>query len=427
MTEGALAYIHSLQAYGSVPGLERIGKLLENLGNPHRSFPCIHVAGTSGKGSTCAILASCLSAHGYKTGLFVSPGIETFYERIQINGVQILPEELDKLTEQVRPIRDMLRDSGYPCTEFEFVTALAFMYYAQEKVDIAIIETGLGGRFDATNVVTPLLSIITPISLDHTEVLGKTIDKIAFEKAGIIKKGIPTVTGMDQVEEALEVIAKECKKLNSPLVRTQADQLSILETNRNGSVFVYREIEYHLSLLGTHQVSNAVMALEALDLISNSFPVSILEKQKGLSDVCWNGRLEKISDTPLIYLDGAHNPAKFNALMQAVTTLFPEMQLTVVMGMMSDKDAEPCVSAMASRASLLIATDDFVARKKPLDRNRLVEIAKKHCDQSMQVNSLKEAVDTALSLTPTDGIILVCGSLYLLGPMKKEFLSKLQI
>jgi dihydrofolate synthase/folylpolyglutamate synthase len=356
--------------------------------------------------------------------LFVSPGIETFYERIQIDGVQIPAQEVERLTDILQPIREQLRNTGYPCTEFEFVTALAFLYYAQEKVDIAIIETGLGGRFDATNVVTPLLSIITPISLDHTEVLGKTIEKIAYEKAGIIKKNVPTVTDVSQPKEALEVIEQECGKMNSPLIRPIENQLKLLETNRDGSVFAYKEIQYHLSLLGTHQVYNALMALEALHLLRQTFPVTKEEIQKGLSNVRWNGRLEKISDNPLVYLDGAHNPAKFNALTHAMDTLFPQIELTVIMGMMSDKDVEPCVSAMAQRASVFLATDDFVARKKPLHRNKLIEIANTYCERSFEAKQISDAVDAALALTPPEGMILVCGSLYLLGPMKKEFLLR---
>ena len=294
--EEALSYIHSLLVFGSQPGLERISELLEKLGNPQNKLKFIHVAGTNGKGSTCTMLSSVYKQAGYKTGLYTSPYIVDFRERMQIGGEYIPQDTLARLTKRVK-------DTGVVVTEFEFITALAMLWFLEENCDIVILEVGLGGRFDATNIIkAPLCSVIMKIDYDHTAILGDTIEQITAEKCGIIKDNAPTVSYPLQEPAALNVIVEH----NAHTVVPNLNNLEIVSSGIKGNSFIYNGAEYSTKLIGQHQVYNAITAIEAVN--AAGLKVSQADIVTGIKNAQIPARMELISENPLVFLDGAHNP-----------------------------------------------------------------------------------------------------------------------
>ena len=403
----ALEYIHSLGVFGSVLGLERIKELTKILGNPQKELKFIHVVGTNGKGSTCTMIAEILSSQGFKTGLYTSPFVVDFRERIQINGEYISREDIARLTERVK-------NTKVQVTEFEFITALAFLYYKEQKCDFVVLETGLGGRFDATNVIdSPLCSVITKIDYDHTAYLGDTLDKIAFEKCGIIKNS-PTVCYPLQENEAFDTIKQHSNRLIMPSI----DELNILKTKSVGNTFMYKGVEYETSLSGIHQVYNAITAIETVKLLDLKTDDKLL--QRGIKNATIPARMEIISESPLVILDGAHNPDGANALSSYMENF--KGKIVAICGMMADKNCEGFLSKVLPFCSKVI-TVTVTENSRTESAENLANLSLKYCDEASKANSYDEAISEALSNIRKDEALFVFGSLYLAGGIREKLIS----
>ncbi len=333
----ALEYIHGVSWTFCKPGLERIGELCERLGHPQKKLKFIHVAGTNGKGSTSAMLDSVLREAGYKVGLYTSPYIRVFNERMRINGENISDEELAALTEFIKPIADKMLDSP---TEFELITALAFEYFARNNCDIVILEAGMGGRLDSTNIIdTSVLSIITGIALDHTAFLGDTVEKIAAEKAGIIKQGTPVLYGGAD-EAASDIIRNRALEAGSDFKRVDYNNLTVKDIELDGSVFDFEEHKnLKIKLLGSYQPRNAAIVVSAIDILrKHGFEISENELKNGLTNAKWQGRFEILSKEPLVIFDGAHNPQGIEAAVESIKLYFKDQKVCIVTGVLRDKD-----------------------------------------------------------------------------------------
>ncbi|MBQ8716927.1 MAG: bifunctional folylpolyglutamate synthase/dihydrofolate synthase, partial [Clostridia bacterium] len=342
----ALEYIHSVEWKGSRPGLSRITELLEKLGNPQKKLRFIHVAGTNGKGSFCAMTESILRSAGYKTGLFVSPYIKNFNERICVSGVPIDDEALAAATAVVRPVAETMEDAP---TEFELITAIGLVHFVREQCDVVVLETGMGGRLDSTNVIDPpLLTVITGIAMDHTAFLGDTVEQIAAEKAGIIKAGTPVLWGGSDIA-ARRVIESRAKKLGVLISSTQDTPLTVREMTLFGTTIDYGEWkEVRIPLLGTYQPRNLANVLAAVPLLRKA-GLTIPDKAvyDGLAVVRWRGRFEKLCEKPLILSDGAHNPEGVDAAVDSIKTYFGTQKVLLLCGVMADKDYNGMVKTLA--------------------------------------------------------------------------------
>ncbi len=423
----AVEKINSLLIFGSQPGLERIGEFIKRIGSPDKKLKFVHVAGTNGKGSTCSFISSVLTDSGYKTGLFISPFVLDFRERFMIDGKMIPPEVLADITEQLFPIAEQMKSEGKVITEFEFVFAVALMWYVREKCDIVVLETGLGGRFDATNIIdTPLVSVITSISLDHTKILGDTYAKIAFEKCGIIKPDGITVAYGSQKKDAMEVICQTAKGRNNKLVIANFDEAKIISSNISGTTFDYRldnnDLRIKIRLLGEHQVKNAVTALCTIGILREqgcNIPDSAV--LTGLESVRFPARMELLGNSPLIFLDGAHNPGGTKALSDTIDRYLSDKRKIGIVGMLADKDIENSLSVILPKFEEIITVTPNNPRKMP--SKELAETVKKYCPCVMPFDDLKEAFMSALSKAGKDDVIIVFGSLYLASDMRKIILS----
>ena len=333
----ALDFIHSVSWKGSKPGLERTAELLGKINNPQNKLKFIHVAGTNGKGSFCSMLESILRSAGYRVGLYTSPFVERFNERMKVNGADIDDETLASITGYVKPFAESMRDSP---TEFELITAIALEYFKRENCDYVVFECGMGGRLDSTNVIeTPVLSVITGISLDHTAYLGDTVGKIAAEKAGIIKKGIPCLwCGNDS--EAYRVISKRASELGSELYTVGRDELTVKKEDLDGTCFDYgRYKDLKIPLLGTYQVTNALNVISAVEILrGRGIEISDFALYGGLSEAKWKARFEIICRDPIVIFDGGHNPEGVDSAVESVRKYFGGDKLNVVTGVLADKD-----------------------------------------------------------------------------------------
>lgn len=418
--EEALAYIHGLGRFGSRLGLERITRLLDLAGRPHSDLRVIHVAGTNGKGSVTALVASVLQAAGYRTGMYVSPYLEDFRERIQVDGQCIPERDLAAWVESLRPLADRVVAEGldHP-TEFEFITLLAMCYFAARRVDYVALEVGLGGRFDATNVVAqPLACVISNIALDHTDRLGHTLGEIAFEKAGIIKPGCPVVTGARD-PEALEVIARVAREKGSRLL-VAGEDFSWQERYcdwRGQRVDLdcpdRRFADLFIPLVGRHQQSNTACAVTALEVGVPGLPERTV--REGVAGCRWPGRLEVLAESPLVVIDAAHNPDGAAALRQALD-LFPRRRLVMVLGVLKDKNAEAMVPLLAPLADLLVATTPVGPRAGAPER--IAHLARPLCREVAVEPDLADALEVALGAAAPQDMVLVAGSIYLVGPAR---------
>lgn len=408
----AMHYIHDRKAHVAEPGLQRITALLERLGNPQKGLPFLHIAGTNGKGSTATMLAAVLREAGYKTGLYTSPFIYDFRERFVVDGEMIPEETLARLTEQVQKAAE-----GLELTEFEIVTAIGFLFFKEQNCDITVLEVGLGGRFDATNVIEePWASIICSISLDHTEFLGDTEEKIAAEKAGIIKPHCPVVLYHANPKGAMEVIAARCKELDAPL--TVGTPAELLSSDASGNRFIYKGREYAVTLRGPHQASNAVTVLETLELLKNAGKITYTEEQlkAGLKKAYIPSRLDCIHQDPCIFIDGGHNREGIDALLKAMDTMKELKDPVVIFGMMRDKPYQYAVRQLAMRAKAFLAVQPPVPRA--MTAYDLKNMADLFCDDCTACDSYQEAAQ--LAKEKCENAILVCGSLYLTGDMANE-------
>lgn len=409
-------YLHRLQWHGIRPGLERMSRLLSLLGHPEKQFRSVHVAGTNGKGSTAAMIASVLQAAGYQVGLYTSPHLIDFSERIRINGVLILSEEVIRLTGRLKTMIDAhAEDFSETLTFFEFTTALAFFYFAEAKVSWAVVEVGLGGRLDATNLLSPEVCAITNIGLDHQEYLGETIAEIASEKAGIIKWKTPVVTAVSQ-PAALSVLMELAEKQQAPLIRVGSD---IFVEGSSPEDFLYRgecTLQIHCPLLGAHQRINSAVAIGVIEALQRKgVVVSGQAIVAGIEGVVWEGRLEVVRRDPLVLLDGAHNPAGARALADFLTGVDPEREGRhwLVVGIMKDKDIAGILEPLLPWADDLVFTRPNAERAAdPL----LLKIASKR--QGAIYDTVSQAIEGVEStLGPRDTVVMT-GSLYLVGEAK---------
>lgn len=418
--------IDSLLVFGSRPGLDRIKKLLALMGDPQNELKFIHVAGTNGKGSVCNMLAGAFSAAGYRTGLFTSPHITGFGERMQINGEQIGSGDIIELVEELFPLVEQLKAQDAVITEFEFVTAMAFEWFRRQRCDIVVLETGLGGRFDATNVInTPVCSVITSISFDHTAILGNTLGKIAFEKCGIIKEGGHTAFGMQQ-DEVNECVLNTVKERRGKL--HEAPVLSALSTDIGGTRVKCGDVVIDLPLLGEHQLLNLALVLAAVDAArEEGFTVTDEHIKRGVESVKLPARFEKLSDEPLIIADGAHNPDGMKALAGAVEKYLGDKDVVCVLGMLKDKDCFDAVRSLRGKVKKLITTTVPYNPRRQTARELMETIAPLGFDISAQEDPHK-AVDEALSYAQNAerGAVLICGSLYLVSELR-EYVHKIGI
>ncbi|EOC99497.1 bifunctional folylpolyglutamate synthase/dihydrofolate synthase [Caldisalinibacter kiritimatiensis] len=426
----ALEYIHSTRKFGSKLGLENIRKLLELLGNPHKELKIIHIAGTNGKGSTSSFIASILKEGNFKVGLFTSPYLEKFTERIRINGEYIKEEELAEITEMVKDkVKAMLRKGYNHPTEFEIVTAIAFMYYKKQKVDYVVLEVGLGGRYDSTNIIdTPLASVITPISLDHMHILGDTLGKIAYEKAGIIKDN-SIVICHPQENEAIEVIKKVAKEKSSEIIIAPINNARIENISSTGSEFSfkYRNNNFkrlNIRLLGRHQINNAIVALITILELKEKGLVNISYNSiiKGLENTKWKGRLEVLMQNPTFVIDGAHNRQGSESLKKAITELFKYDRLILGMGILRDKEVEYIIQNLAPLADQVIVTEANSPRT--LKAEELAESVREYNENIIIKNKLESAIDRAFDMADKKDLIVFSGSLYLIGDVRKYIKNK---
>ena len=412
----ALAYLDGARWNGAEPSLRRIRELLSALGDPQKGLKFVHIAGTNGKGSCAAMLASVLRVSGYRTGLYTSPYLYRFSERMQINGEQIPDEALLRCVEAVRDKAEKMDE--HP-TEFELITAAALLWFLRENCEIVVLETGLGGRFDATNAIeTPECSIIMNIGLDHTRILGDTVEKIAAEKAGIIKAGVPCVV-YGQDESVLDVFRARCAELSSPLTVTDFSAIVSEFDSLEGQVFSYKGREYALSLLGAHQRRNAAVVIEAAQTLRDKgWRIDQDALEHGLYAAAWPGRFELCGDEPAFIVDGGHNPQCAETVRESLLHYFPDTRRVLLLGVLRDKDA-------VSMASILDdAADEYVCTapesERALSAEELAEVLRPFGKQVSVCGSVSDAVFTAKERAGADGMVCATGSIYLAGSVRYE-------
>ncbi len=410
----SVEYIHSLLTFGIQPGLERISKLLELLGNPQEKIKTVHIAGTNGKGSTSTMLSNMLIAEGKKTGLFTSPYVIDFCERIQINGKNISKDLLAESVTKVREKIEELNKQDIIITEFEAITAVAFLCFYEQGCEWAVIEVGLGGRFDATNVLTkPESVVITSISLDHTKILGDTISQIAFEKCGIIKNGTRVVTSLNQTTDAFNVIRKTCEDKGARLIFTNPKSAKIIADTIFGTEFDYKNNHYKTRLTGNHQIENTVNAIECAKVLSISENAIV----KGIENTRMLARMEIIGEKPLIIRDGGHNEGCANALHDFLIK-YNVKNINMLIGLMADKDAEGYVSKIAPLCKSVVTVTP--SNPRALNGEDLKKITEKYCENCKSIDNSKEGYKYILSNTEKDETILICGSFYMMSDIFGE-------
>ena len=419
----ALDYIHSLSKFGSKPGLDRVSRLVSLAENPHKDLKFIHIAGTSGKGSTASFCASILAAAGLKVGLYTSPYIIDFRERFQINGQLIPKEDFCRLCKKLIPLVEKLNSEGDIITEFEFNTVLGFLWFKEQKCDIVCLEVGMGGRFDATNIIdAPLVSVITRIGLDHTAYLGNTISEIAFEKCGIIKNGCSVVCYPNQRKEALDVIKSTAKERNCSISIPSLSDIGKVSLSLSASSFSFKGEDFKLNMPGEHQIHNAVTAIYAVKALSdNGFDIPIFAIKEGLENVRCFARLEVIFQNPTVIIDGAHNADKVSALYDYVKPY--KGRIIAICGMLRDKDFEGAVLSIAPLCkSIITVTPD---NPRALSAQEMAEVSSGFCSDCIASTSIKEAASTALSKLSEGDILLCWGSLYIAGEARDALLNLL--
>lgn len=410
----ALNYIHSVCWKGSIPGLSRTQELLRRLGDPQKTLKFIHIAGTNGKGSTAAMLDSILRAAGYRSGLYTSPFITCFNERMQVNGEMISDEELAEITEQVKPHAEAMAD--HP-TEFELVTAIAMVYFARHACDIVVLEVGLGGELDSTNVIdTPEAAVICNIGYDHMEVLGDTLEKIASAKAGIIKGGDAVIYRCADSVEA--VFADRCKATGAVLHRADFDGLHLVRSSFEGQIFdcgARKALE--LPLLGQHQLRNAAVVLATVDVLTKKgWKISEAQLRTGLKTVSWPGRFELLRKDPVFIVDGGHNPQCIEALAKNIADYLPNMEITGLTGVMADKDYADMYRIVAPYITRFVTVTPGNPRALPAEK--LAEALARYEKPVTACATVAEGVRTAIAQTAPTGAVVAFGSLYMVGDIR---------
>ncbi|MCR5733798.1 MAG: bifunctional folylpolyglutamate synthase/dihydrofolate synthase [Lachnospiraceae bacterium] len=444
----AIRYIESHGLSREKKGLDNEKKLLKLLGDPEKKLRYIHVAGSNGKGSTCAMFASILKECGYKTGLFISPHLIRYNERISINGQDIPDNELSLAMDRVKEAEE---EMGVALSQFEILTAAAFLYFAKESCDIAVLEVGMGGEYDPTNVIdAPLLSVITNIGLEHTKYLGNTLSEIAHTKAGIIKEGSPCICYDALDKEVLEVIEKICEDRKAPLTVADHSQIEPVSESFNGQIFKWRGETYEIPLVGEYQLHNVATVLTGMEILAESgvrintetgagtcestdtdsgasyidtetgrdIRITTAAIREGLKKVHWPARMEILSTDPLFILDGGHNPQCMKALSESLRKLVPGKDIVFLIGVLQDKDyPEMAAEILPIAKGFVCVTPDS---DRSVNADTLSEYLKSKNVTAVSEKSIKEAVRTAVKMAGVGGCIVALGSLYLAGEIRRE-------
>ena len=413
--EETIAYIHSAYWKGTKDGLSRTRELLELLGNPQDELKFIHVAGTNGKGSTCAMLASILQAAGYRTGLYTSPFVNRFNERIALNGIPISDQDLVDIFERIRPVVDNMEN---PPSEFELITCAAMLYYKEQRCDVVVLEVGMGGEFDSTNIIhTPLLTIITAMGFDHMKYLGNTMTEIASAKAGIIKpNGTTLIYGENPVAD--KVFYETCEQRHSRLVVTDHSRMVDHAHTLWGHDLSFGPYTHvHLPLIGSHQVKNAAVVLTAVEELNRGgLPIPDAAVYAGMAAVKWPARMELLSENPVFLLDGGHNPHGFHAAAATLRELFPDRKIRVMMGVMADKDHGDMIR------ELLPLAKGFVTVQPNSPRSMTAkDLAEEICSlggAAVPAGSVENGVEIMFKEAKPNDVLLAIGSLYMAGTVR---------
>ena len=409
----AVAYIDTFQWQAHAPGLERIRTLLHALGDPQKELKFVHVAGTNGKGSVCAYLASVLRCAGYRVGLCTSPFLEDFRERIQVDGKLIPPEVLGELTELARPAAEAMED--HP-TEFELITAVAMLYFRRCRCDIVVLEVGLGGALDASNVIdVPEAAVITAMGMDHAAILGPTLADIAAAKAGIIKPG-GAVVSFGGCPEADAVIRERCREQGAQLTEVDFSRLRVVGTGLDGTDLEFAPYgALHVPLVGLYQAKNAAVAVTTVEVLEKrGWEISRRALEQGLTSVCWPGRLEVVRRTgPVILRDGAHNAHGMAATVESLRALFPGKKLTILMGVMADKDVEDMLKLLAPIAGQVFTVRPESPRAMPAEE--LAALVNRYGVPAVPCAGVAAGLQAAAEAAGADGAVCALGSLYLVG------------
>ena len=414
--EEAMNFIQNTNKFGSVLGLDNIRELLERLGNPQDQLRVVHIAGTNGKGSTLAFLAGIFRESGYRAGRYVSPASFSYEERFRINEENISKKDLCFYMEKIKNVaEEMVKDGLSHPTMFEIETALSFLYFLDKKVDVVLLETGMGGRLDATNVVKkPIATVIASIGMDHMQFLGDTLEKIASEKAGIIKEGCPVIS-YDNTKEVNEVIKNKAKQMHAKVTFVNSAGIRVLQESLNGESFSYRSSDgrwyekIEIPLLGRHQINNAALALETLNVIKNYYCISDFQTEDGMRKTIWRGRIEILEREPMVICDGAHNPDGAKSLLSFLQNNFTNQRLIDIMGVLSDKDYEQMVQILAPAADKIytVAPDN----PRALSSRELCNCISKYHQNVEERQRLAECLSEVRQKAEKDDVIIICGTL----------------
>ena len=413
----ALDYISAVGSRAGKPGLERIKALMAGLGNVQDGLRFVHLAGTNGKGSTSCMLASILQKAGYKTGLFVSPFIIRFNERVQINGRHIPDEKLAEIIARIKPIADAIAG----CTEFELITAAAFVWFAEEHCDIVVLETGLGGRLDATNIIkSNECAIITNIGIDHTDYLGNTVAEIAYEKACILKEGCPVVAYASE-QSAMDVLTAYALEHNNPMSVAEFDAIEPVSADLTGQSFRYKGEVYSINLLGPHQQKNAAVVLETVETLrKQGWSITNENIREGLREARWPARFELLHSSPIVFADGAHNMQGVESLRGAVEQNLAGKRIVCLTGVLADKDWQNMMAVLEGfAADFITVTPDS---PRALTAEKLAEYLAQRGKWAWAAESVQEGMDMAIARAlETDSVIVACGSLYMASEVRDYF------
>ena len=414
--EEAMNFIQNTNKFGSVLGLDNIRELLERLGNPQDQLRVVHIAGTNGKGSTLAFLAGIFRESGYRAGRYVSPASFSYEERFRINEENISKKDLCFYMEKIKNVaEEMVKDGLSHPTMFEIETALSFLYFLDKKVDVVLLETGMGGRLDATNVVKkPIATVIASIGMDHMQFLGDTLEKIASEKAGIIKEGCPVIS-YDNTKEVNEVIKNKAKQMHAKVTFVNSAGIRVLQESLNGESFSYRSSDgrwyekIEIPLIGRHQINNAALALETLNVIKNYYCISDFQTEDGMRKTIWRGRIEILEREPMVICDGAHNPDGAKSLLSFLQNNFTNQRLIYIMGVLSDKDYEQMVQILAPAADKIytVAPDN----PRALSSRELCNCISKYHQNVEERQRLAECLSEVRQKAEKDDVIIICGTL----------------
>lgn len=418
----AVNYVNQASTLGISLGLERIKSLLDLLGNPQEKLKCIHVAGTNGKGSTIAMINSILNQSGYNIGRFTSPYIESFEDCIWANGNNISKEDFANSVQYVKEkIQLMCKKEELHPTEFEILTAVAFLYFHKKNCDVVLLEVGLGGRLDSTNVIKQsLVSLISYISYDHIDKLGNTLSQIAYEKAGIIKENSCVVV-YPQKAEVEKVIKDICIKKNASLIQTDVEKINIKEFSIDGQEFDYsKRKSIRIALLGEHQIKNAAFAIDTIDvLIKKGYKISETAIKKGLFLAKWPGRFEVMKKDPVFIIDGAHNVSGVKVLKETLQRYFPNKKVIFITGIFADKDYVSMIKECSSIASMFIVMN--LESKRALGTKEMEQIARNYCNKVVVSDTIECAVRRGINFASSDEVVCAFGSLSFIGTMRKLF------